>query len=49
MKKFLWTQTNKDGGEKLNTFNFIEKACFILKRLFKIMNANVVKIPISAL
>jgi hypothetical protein len=49
MKKFLSVQTNEDDTIKPNTINFIEEACILLKKLFKIMNNKLVMIPIHLL
>lgn len=38
-------QTNEDGATKTNTINFVEEACNLLKKLFKIMNSKLVMIP----
>lgn len=49
MKKFLMTQTNDDGQEKITTINFIQEACQLLRHFFKIMSSKVVNIPPSIL
>lgn len=45
MKRFLSSQTNDDESKKINTVNFIEEACLLLRKFFKIMNNRVVGIP----
>lgn len=45
MKRFLSSQTNDDESKKINTVNFIEEACLLLRKFFKIMNNKVVGIP----
>lgn len=45
MKKFLSTQINEDDTKKTNSVNFIEEACLLLRKLFKIMNSKIVNIP----
>lgn len=45
MKKFLSTQTNEDLTPKPNSINFIDEACILLKKVFKIMNNKLVMIP----
>lgn len=45
MKQFLSTQTNEDNNKKENSVNFIEEACLLLRKFFKIMNNKVVTIP----
>lgn len=47
MKKFLLAQTNDVEGtiRKTNSVNFIETTSLLLRKLFKIMNDNVVSIP----
>ena len=45
MKRFLSSQTNEDGNVKPNSINFIEEACILLKKIFKIMNNKLVMIP----
>lgn len=38
MKKFLYAQINEDLNKKTNSVNFIEEACLLLRKFFKIMN-----------
>jgi len=45
MKRFLSTQINDDDCKKTNSVNFIEEACLLLRKFFKIMNNKVVSIP----
>lgn len=45
MKQFLSTQTNEDNTKKINSVNFIDEACLLLRKFFKIMNNKVVNIP----
>lgn len=45
MKKFLKMQINNDDKNKTNSINFIEEACGLLKKLFKVMNIKLVSIP----
>lgn len=45
MKKFLSVQINSDDNKKTNSANFIEEACLLLRKFFKIMNSKVVNIP----
>jgi hypothetical protein len=45
MKKFLLEQINEDEQKKTNSINFIEEATLLLRKKFKIMNDNVVRIP----
>jgi hypothetical protein len=49
MKKFLMTQTNPVGTEKITSINFILEACQLLRQFFKIMSSKVVNIPPSLL
>ena len=45
MKKFLSEQINEDEIKKTNSINFIEEACGLLKKIFKVMNIKLVTIP----
>lgn len=45
MKKFLTEQINDDGSKKRNSINFIDEACLLLKKLFKVMNHKLVMLP----
>ena len=45
MKKFLYEQINDDDGAKTNTINFIEETCLLLKKILKLMNDKLVKLP----
>lgn len=45
MKKFLSSQINEDENLKPNSINFIDEACILLKKIFKIMNNKLVMIP----
>lgn len=45
MKKFLTKQVNDDEEKKINSINFIEEGCLILRNLFKIMNNRTVNVP----
>lgn len=45
MKKFLSTQINPDENKKTNSVNFIEEACLLLRKFFKIINNKIVNIP----
>ena len=50
MKHFLYEQKDGEEGEKKpNTINFIEEACLIMKKFFKVMNDKMVGIPSSVL
>jgi hypothetical protein len=49
MKKFLMTQRNPGGSEKITSINFILEACQLLRQFFKIMSSKVVNIPPSLL
>jgi inositol 1,4,5-triphosphate receptor type 1/inositol 1,4,5-triphosphate receptor type 3 len=49
MKKFLSTQINPDENKKTNSVNFIEEACLLLRKFFKIINNKIVNIPIYLL
>lgn len=49
MKKFLMSQKNDDGTEKITSINFIMEACLLLRQFFKIMSSKVVNIPPSLL
>lgn len=44
-KKFLFCQTNEGGHKKTNSVNFIEEACLLLRKFFKIMNSKIVNVP----
>ena len=48
MKEFLTNQINNESenfSKKINSINFIQEACLILRNLFKIMNSRTVSIP----
>lgn len=45
MKKFLYAQINQDEAKKTNSVNFIEEACLLLRKFFKIMNCKIVAVP----
>lgn len=44
MKKFLYEQINLDENRKTNSVNFIEEACLLLRKFFKIMNSKIVNV-----
>lgn len=46
---FLSEQTNEDDKKKTNSINFIDEACHLLKKLFKVMNFKLVMLPNSLL
>ena len=49
MKMFLSLQINEDKNKKTNSINFIDEACMLLKKLFKVMNYKLVMLPGSLL
>jgi hypothetical protein len=49
MKKFIRLQRDEDGSERPNSINFIEKTTLLLRRFFKIMNVNILAIPLFLL
>jgi len=49
MKQFIRLQRNENGQDRSNSINFIEKTTLLLRRFFKIMNVNILAIPLFLL
>lgn len=49
MKKFIRLQCDENGQPRANSINFIEKTTLLLRRFFKIMNVNILAIPLFLL